>query len=359
MGCVKMNSQFQADYIGFVGTTSTRGSKGVYQIGLNAASGELRVLDVKSAYNSGYLTIAPNRKNLYVLSEGMTFQGKGSGGITAFDLRGGAFREQNAMVTGGQRPCFVNCDRKSGEIYVGNFYSGSIAVYEPKPDGSLKRQKAILRHPKLGSFGPAIHCVTKCPTGRYLLALELSGDCVYVYDEARDYQIVWREPLEQRCAPRHMVFSEDGRYVYINRQADERVSVYAFHPDRPQKLELRQTVSVRTADMKGKTEPAAIRLCPGKNLLAVSNRGMGSANREDSISLFSIRPEDGTLTLRRVVRTGGQMPRDFNFTPDGDYLVVGYQFQGYLDVYRVNAEEADLVCVGRGTDIPSPVCIAF
>lgn len=352
-----MGKQFQADYVGFVGTTSTQGSKGVYKIGLDAASGEIRVLDVKPVYNSGYLTLSPDQKNLYVLSEGMTFQGQGSGGITAFYLEGGAFRQQNASATGGQRPCFVNCDRQNGEIYVGNFFGGTIAIYEPGKDGSLCRQKAFLKHPRLGPFGPAIHCVAKCPTGRYLLALELSGDCIYVYDDRQDYQIVWQETLDQGCAPRHMVFSEDGRFVYVNRQADEKVSVYAFHPEREQKLELIQTVSTRTAEMIGKTEPAAIRICPGKSLLAVSNRGMGSRHREDSISLFSIRPEDGTLQLRRVVKTGGQMPRDFNFTPDGAYLVVGYQFQGYLDVYRV--QEADLVCVGTRVDIPSPVCIAF
>lgn len=354
-----MEEQFHTDYIGFVGTTSTQGSRGVYRIGMDSSSGEIRVLDVRPAYNSGYLTLSPDRKNLYVLSEGMTFQGQGSGGITAFSVEGGAFTEQNAMITGGQRPCFVNCDRTTGEIYVGNFFGGTITVFEPARDGSLKRRKAFLTHPRLGPFGPAIHCVTKCPTGRYLLALELSGDCIYVYDDQQDYQIVWKETMEPKVAPRHMAFSEDGRFLFVNRQADEKVSVYAFHPDQTRKLELLQTLSVRSEDMVGRTEPAAIRVCPGHPMVAVSNRGMGTRQREDSVSLFTYNRETGETTLRRVVRTGGQMPRDFNFTPDGRFLVVGYQFQNYLDVYRVDAVSADLSYVGRGADIPSPVCIAF
>ena len=109
--------------------------------------------------------------------------------------------------------------------------------------------------------------------------------------------------------------------------------------------------------MKGRTEPAAIRLCPGGRLLAVSNRGMGRENREDSISLYGVEAETGRLTLRLVVKTGGEMPRDINFTPDGKYLVVAYQFQGYLDLYRVEGET--LVYTGAGCKIPSPVCIAF
>jgi 6-phosphogluconolactonase (cycloisomerase 2 family) len=344
-------------YNGYVGTTSTRGSCGVYQIQLDGDTGAISVQAVRPMYNSGYLTVSQDRKNLYVLSEGMTFLSKASGGITAYRIEDGAFEELNAAISGGQRPCFVSCDDAAGEIYVGNFFAGTISVFERKPDGSLGERKAFLQHEKLGPFGPAIHCVAKCPTGRYLAALELSCDSIYVYDCEDNYRICWRERLPEHSAPRHMVFSADGTRLYINRQADEKVSVYRFAPEEERVLTPLQSLSCRSKDMVGVTEPAAIRLCPGKLLLAVSNRGMGSRNREDSISLFHIL-EEGTLELSQVVRTGGQMPRDFCFTPDGAFLVVGYQFQGYLDVYRVEAD-GDLTYLGRGADIPSPVCIAF
>ena len=51
------------------------------------------------------------------------------------------------------------------------------------------------------------------------------------------------------------------------------------------------------------------------------------------------------------------MPRDINFTPDGKFLVVAYQFQGYPDLFRVEGET--LIYTGAGCKIPSPVCIAF
>ena len=103
-----------------------------------------------------------------------------------------------------------------------------------------------------------------------------------------------------------------GRFLYVNRQDDEMVSVYSFTPEFERKLAPVQTISVRTSGMKGRTEPAAIRLCPGGRLLAVSNRGMGRENREDSISLYGVEAETGRLTLRLVVKTGGEMPRDIN-----------------------------------------------
>lgn len=347
------------NYTGYVGTTSTRGSRGIYQIELNGDTGEIRVLGTRPMYNSGYLTVSTDQKNLYVLSEGMTFRGAGAGGVTAYRIENGAFEELNWALADGQRPCFVSCDDAAGEIYVGNFYGGTISVFRRGADGSLGERLACLTHPKLGPIGPGIHCVCKSPAGRYLASLELSGDCLYIYDCEDGYRIIWKEVLPERSGPRHLVFSPDGRFIYINRQADEKVTAYRFEPERERMLSPVQTLSTRGEDMVGVTEPAAIRWCPGHDLLAVSCRGMGTKHREDSIVLFRADPGTGMLEKRQVLRTGGQMPRDINFTPDGKFLVAGYQFQGYLDVFRLDEATQTLVYAGRGADVPSPVCIAF
>lgn len=353
-----MENQVQ-DYIGYVGTTSTRGSKGVYKIGLNAQTGKISILDIRPAYNSGALRLSQDKKNLYVLSEGMIFRGKATGAITAYNVENGAFEEQNWAYTDGQRPCFVDCDDKSGEIYIGNFFNGTLCVFQREADGSVGPRKAYLTHPRLSFRGTAIHCVAKSPAGRYLASLDVAGGMIYIYDCEDEYRIVNSTPAPEGSAPRHMVFSADGRFLYINRQADEKVSVYRFDPNSEPMLTEIQTITLRTPEMIGRTEPAAIKLCPGHDLLAVSNRGCGTKAREDSVTLFRIDPDDGTLVQQQVIKTGGEMPRDMNFTPDGKYLVVGYQFQGYLDVYRLDEQENKLVYVGKGADTPSPVAIAF
>lgn len=349
-----MTESFYPDYVGYVGTTSTRG---ICRIGVDASSCEIRVLETRPMYNSGYLTLSGDRKNLYVLSEGMTFQGMAAGGITAFAVGDGKFEEQNHAVTGGQRPCYVCCDDKSGEIYISNFFNGTMDIFERREDGSLGKRRACIAHPKTEPVGPFLHCVEKSPGGRYLAALELIGGSVFLYDCGKQYETIWQEVMEPHSGPRHLTFSEDGKFLYVNRQGDEKVSVYAFEPEAEKKLSLIQTISVRTPDMKGRTEPAAIRLCPGGRLLAVSNRGIGSRGREDSITLFDVNPESGYLTGKRVVKTTGEMPRDCNFTPDGKFLVTGYQFQNYLDLYRVTDE--GLVYLSSSGRIQSPVCIVF
>ena len=347
----------QGRYIGFVGTTSMDGSRGIYQIALDPQSRTMEILATRSMYNSGYLTLSGDGRNLYVLSEGMTFRGKASGGVTAYRVDGGRFEELNADVTDGQRPCFVFCDDEAGEIYIGNFYNGTIPIYPRLADGSLGPRKAYLRHEQLGPPWAGIHCVAKSPAGRYLAALELSGDLLYVYDCQTDYRIIGSYAFPEGAGPRHLAFGPDGRTIYVNRQMDEMVSVLAFDPASDPKVRLLQELSVRSADMGGKTEPAAIKVCPGKPLLAVSNRGIGAKYRADSITLFGIEGESGLLRQLQVLKTGGEMPRDFAFTRDGRYLVAGYQSQGYLDVFRV--EDDHLTYAFRGAEIPCPVCIAF
>ena len=76
-----MAEAFLHGYTGFVGTASTGGSRGIYRIRLNAATGEIHVLDTMPMYHAGYLTISKDRRNLYVLSEGMTFKGRASGAL--------------------------------------------------------------------------------------------------------------------------------------------------------------------------------------------------------------------------------------------------------------------------------------
>ena len=354
-----MAELFYPDYIGFVGTTSTGGSQGIYRIGLHAASRRVQILDIRPMYNAGYLTLSKDKRNLYVLSEGMTFQGQASGGITAYDVRSGRFDALNHASTGGQRACFVCCDDAEGEIYVSNFFNGTLSVYQRSADGSIGAQLAYVAHPRAdhAPVGPKLHCVVKSPAGRYAVSLELAGGRIFLYDCQADYRIIWTEEMPKTAGPRHLTISEDGRFLYVNRQRDSMVSVYALAPQAEKKLALLQQISVRSKDMVGKTEPAAIRLSSSGRLLAVSNRGMGTRNREDSIALFSVDQASGLLTPLAIERTGGEMPRDFNFTPDGRFLVVGYQFQNYLDVYEVT--QTGLIYAGNSEAIPSPVCIAF
>jgi len=82
------------------------------------------------------------------------------------------------------------------------------------------------------------------------------------------------------------------------------VSVFRFD-DAAGSLRPLQTISTIPKDFTKQNDDAEIVIHPSGQFLYASNRG------HDSIAVFSIDPEKGTLTLVEYVPTKGQSPRKF------------------------------------------------
>ena len=101
------------------------------------------------------------------------------------------------------------------------------------------------------------------------------------------------------------------------------------------------------------TKAAAIKLtADGKTLLA-SNRG------HDSIAIFSVDAETGTLTLRNIAKLSGPSPRDFELMPGDDYVIVGYELDDGIQSYRFDRKDFTLTPVGDVVKAWHPVCFKF
>lgn len=342
----------------YVGTNSVRGSKGVYHVALDGETGAITGLETIPFYNSGYLLRSRDGGRLYVLSEGMTFRGIASGGVVAYDVSGPGYRELGGQITHGQRPCQGALSGDGRTLYVGNFYGGTIAVFPLEENGTLASASHVIPHTRTPVFRPGIHCVMPHPQGSCLAAIELAHNAINLYDPARDYEIAYTLELPQRTFPRHMVFSEDGRFLYLLSQEKSLVYVYAYCPDEPQQLREIQQISTLPENFRGRNEAAAIRLQPGGALLVTSNRGVGQGERLDSLAVFRRQRETGCLTLTQIRPTQGQTPRDVQFTPDGNWLVAALQASDTLESYRVDGASGRLTLSAAGFPVPSPACIA-
>ncbi len=84
------------------------------------------------------------------------------------------------------------------------------------------------------------------------------------------------------------------------------------------KTKLLQTLPTLPNECVADSIAACIKLHPEGKLLYASNRG------HDSIASYRVH-EDGTLTPLRIQKAGGKTPRDFNITPDGNFLLAGFQ----------------------------------
>ena len=134
------------DYSLYVGTNSVRGSQGIYHIKLDGETGKITCTDIIPFYNSGYLVRNRAGDRLYVLTESMTFRGKASGGVVAYDISGDSPKEINSRFTCGQRPCHCALSQDERTLFAGNFFGGTIAVFPIDEDGGLCPASHIFAH---------------------------------------------------------------------------------------------------------------------------------------------------------------------------------------------------------------------
>jgi len=85
----------------------------------------------------------------------------------------------------------------------------------------------------------------------------------------------------------------------------------------------------------------------------VSNRG------HNSVVLFSVDPERGTLTYVEEQGTGGYTPRHFGIEPSARHLAIGNQDSDTVLVCRIDAGNGRLKPSGVFTSVPAPACVKF
>ena len=92
---------------------------------------------------------------------------------------------------------------------------------------------------------------------------------------------------------------------------------------------------------------------PSGKFLYASNRG------DDSIVVFRIDGEAGTLTPAEWVSTQGKTPRNFAIDPSGKFLLAANQDSGSIVVFRIDQSTGGLTPTGMEVNAASPVSIVF
>jgi 6-phosphogluconolactonase len=114
-----------------------------------------------------------------------------------------------------------------------------------------------------------------------------------------------------------------------------------------------QTVTTLPKDFTGRNDDAEIRVHPSGKFLYASNRG------DDSIAIYAIDENKGTLALVGITSTGGKEPRSFEIDPTGKLLFAANQNSNYIAVFRINARTGRLTPTGQVIEVPAPVCVKF
>jgi len=352
----------KGQYLAYVGTYTTKTkSKGIYVFRYDAATGKLSSLGLAAeSADPSFVAVRPNGKFLYAVNEA----GKSSM-VSAFalDAKTGKLKPLNQLPALGEDPCYLSFDKTGKFVLVANYSSGNAAVFPILPDGRLGEHTALVQH--TGSLGPNkerqeaphAHWFETSPDNRFALAVDLGLDevLVYKFDAAKGTLSPNDPPFEKLppgSGPRHIAFRPDGNFLYVISELRSTVTTFHYVKGTGILHEI-QTVSTLPKEFGGRNDTAEITVHPSGKFLYASNRG------HDSIAIFAIEPEKGTLTFTARVLTGGKEPRHFTIDPSGNYLLAENQLSNSVVVFKIDLANGGLTPTGQVTEVPSPVDLTF
>ncbi len=354
-----------SEYLVYIGTSTTHKSQGIYVYKFSAATGKLTPLGLAAkSDNPGFLAIHPNHHFLYAVNEIGEYDGKKSGSVSAFSInrKTGKLTLLNVVASGGSGPTHLVVDSTGKYVLVANYGAGSVALVPILADGRLGEVKVVLPHTGHSvdpgrQQEPHAHSVYFSPDNRFAVSADLGTDQVYVYRfDADKGTIEPNEPpfvnVPTGSGPRHFAFDPHGKFGYVIEEMGSSITTFAYDAASGV-LNPLQTISTLPSDYKGSSTCAEIEMHPGGRFLYGSNRG------HDSIAVFAIDPDKGTLTPIECVPTGGKTPRNFGIDPTGNFLIAANQDSDFLKVFRIDAKTGRLTPTGQTEDAPTPICVMF
>ena len=343
------------------GSYSTPDKDSVHLFQLNLQDGSLKKLNaVDGLTNPSFLKIHPNGKYLYTVNEVSTFDGKKSGGVTAFalDVKGGKLNKINQQPSGDTGPCHLTVDATGKYVLVAHYGGGSTSVLPIEKDGSVGALVSQIKHKGSSVHSrqkaPHAHSVHVGPNNKFAFAPDLGIDKVLVFSFDEKTGAIAETKfdgakLEPGSGPRHFSFHPDGKFAYVINEIKQTVTTFRYNAKRG-RLRTLQTLSSVPHPVEGNST-AEVLVHPTGKFLYGSNRG------HNSIAMFRINEKNGKLTALGHESTRGSTPRNFGIDPTGQFLLAANQQSDNVVVFRINQDTGKLKFTGNEIKLSKPVCV--
>jgi 6-phosphogluconolactonase len=355
----------QTEHLMYVGTYTGKGSEGIYAFRFDPATGESDAIGLAAATDHpSFLAADQDGRFLYAVNELATFDGELTGAVSVFgiDRESGKLNLLQQVSSLGEEPAHVSLDTTARFLMVANYSGGNVAVFPIAEDGRLGPNSAFVQD--VGSSvdperqaGPHAHFIQTANDNRFAIVADLGLDQLLVHRfDAATGSLTPGSPgsvaLDPGAGPRHAAFAPSGKFVYVVNELASTVMVFAYEPGTGV-LRSMQTIPTLRGEFAGTNTAAGIGVDAEGRFLYVSNRG------DDSIAVFSIDPDDGTLKSLEWVPSGGRTPRHFAIDPSGRWLFAANQGSNTINLQRIDPESGRLTPTDRSLAVVSPVCVRF
>jgi len=349
------------EYYLLIGTYTNTGSKGIYVYNFDSKTGAVKwVSNTDSSQNPSYLAVSNNGKNVYAVNE---TGGSNPGRVSAYSFNNsnGKLTFLNSTYTGGDGPCYVSVSPNNNWLAVANYGAGSATMLPLNGDGSIKPFTQLINDSiyKNGDENAKshVHAAVFSPDGKFLYTPDLGLDkvIIYNYKQESNKPLILASPAyvesQKGTGPRHMVFHPNKKFAYVVHEMGGTVTAYRYENGKLIKLE---EVPTFPAGFAGKKDGAEITISPDGKFLYMSNRG-----DLHSITIFSIDPSSGKLSLIGYQPTLGKNPRNFMIDPTGNFLLVANMETNDIIIFKRDKKTGLLSNTKNRIELPRPVSLSM
>lgn len=336
--------------------------KGIYGYRFHEADAKLEPLGlVGPVANPSFLATDRDYRFLYAVSE---LEGKAEGGVAGFaiDRTKGTLEPINSLPSGGVAPCHLAVDKTGRMLIAANYTTGGVSSFAIEKDGRLKASSLMditgsSVNPERQE-GPHAHEVVISADNKLAYVPDLGLDKIRIYriDPAHAKLAPHDPPFVQEdpgFGPRHMVFSRDGKYLYVVNELKPYITVFSGDQSTGVFHQVQKAPTVPEGYSGQNDGPAEILMDRAGKFVYASNRGPGT------IAVFAVDASNGTLRQVQSAETGGTFPRGVELDPTGGYLFVGDQKANRFVLFRVDPNSGQIAVTGEPVTVPSPVAFQF
>lgn len=341
-------------YVAYVSTYTQGDRHGIKIYDVDMEKGRFVEKDKVEITNSSYVSIAHNKKWLYSITDF---------GVESYKiLKDGSLELLNFAPINGMRGCYVSTDYTDKFLFVAGYHDGKLTVLRLHEDGSIGEITDEVYHKGLGTiaernFRPHINCARVTHDNKYLLVTDQGMDHVNVYalDAVKGkVKLVDVIRSEMESGPRHVKISKDGRFIYIIHEWKCYIDVYSYEDREGDPFfEKIQTVATAKIDKGNNNASSALSFSADYNYLLTTNAG------DNSVVLYNVNQEDGTITQNFALPISGEYPKDANLFPNNKFLVSLNHESNDMTFFHVDLEAGTLIMNGPEVKVDVPNCIVF
>lgn len=341
--------------------TGGPGAEGIYRASFDTETGKLSPATLAHEIKGpGFLALHPDGTKLYTVAS----QDK-VGGVAAYHLAADGGLEFFHFEPTGDGGAAHLAIHPSGKFLLTAQYGGGSVSLLPL-DGAGKPGPATVTEHEGGSGvvkgrqdSPHPHWCGYSPDGKYAFVPDLGLDGIVIYAIDLDQVTITKHGFAASVpggGPRHLRFSNDGKFIYLLNELNLSVSVFAWDAAKGAATFFSSTpaLSDEAKAAESFNSAAEILVHPTGPFLYSSNRG------HDTVTAYRIGGGGAALEVIQVQPIRGAFPRNINLDPSGKWLLAAGADSNTIAVHAIDPESGLLTYqLGSVINVPAPICILF